>query len=43
MVGNVEYSWLDGIWKDADLKLDSIIRAKGGEYKWKYLGLASYE
>jgi hypothetical protein len=43
MEGSVEYSWLDGIWKDADLKLDSIIRAKGGQYKWTYRGLATYE
>lgn len=43
MEGEVDYSWLDGIWKDADLQLDSIIRAKGGEYKWTYKGLASYE
>jgi hypothetical protein len=40
--GEVDYSWLDGVWKDANLKLDSIIRAKGGQYKWSYKGLASY-
>ncbi|SFD98883.1 hypothetical protein SAMN05518672_10455 [Chitinophaga sp. CF118] len=43
MVGEVEFSWLDGVWKDAGLQLDSIIRATGGEYKWTYRGLASYE
>lgn len=43
MEGSVEYSWLDGIWKDANLELDCIIRAKGGEYVWTYKGLASYE
>jgi hypothetical protein len=43
MEGAVEYSWLDGVWKDTGLELDCIIRAKGGEYKWTYKGLASYE
>ncbi len=43
LVGGVDYSWLDGPWKDADLVLDSIIRAKGGGYKWIYKGLTSYE
>jgi hypothetical protein len=43
MIGQVEYSSLDGIWKDAELKLDSVIKASGGEYKWTYKGLATYE
>lgn len=43
MEGEVDFSWLDGIWRDTNLQLDSIIRAKGGEYKWTYKGLASYD
>jgi|CXWL01.1.fsa_nt_gi hypothetical protein len=42
-VGEVDFSWLDGVWKDADLKLDSIVKASGGEYRWKYQGLASFK
>jgi hypothetical protein len=41
--GEVEYSWLDGPWKDTGLILDSIVRAKGGGYTWTYRGLMPYE
>jgi hypothetical protein len=41
---SVEYDWLDGAWSDADLKLDSAVRAGGGgRYKWTYRGLVPYE
>ena len=37
----VDFSWLDGAWRDAGLEYDSAVRATGGEYKWTYRGLRS--
>jgi hypothetical protein len=38
----VDYSWLESTWKDADLELDSAVRAHGGTYRWNYRGLVPY-
>jgi hypothetical protein len=35
----VDYSWLDNTWRNANLDLDSAVRAHGGRYQWKYRGL----
>jgi hypothetical protein len=35
----VDYSWLNSTWKDAELQFDSAVRAHGGTYKWNYRGL----
>lgn len=37
----VDFSWLDGAWRDAGLQFDSAVRATGGEYRWTYRGLRS--
>ncbi len=37
----VDFSWLDGAWRDAGLEYDSAVRATGGDYKWTYRGLRS--
>lgn len=39
---NVEFSWLDGAWRDSGLIYDSAIRATGGRYKWTYRGSKPY-
>lgn len=36
----VDFSKLDGLWADAQLEFDSAVRAHGGEYQWRYRGLA---
>jgi hypothetical protein len=38
----VDYSWLDSTWRNANLELDSVVRAHGGSYRWKYRGLVRY-
>jgi len=39
----VDYDSLDGAWSDADIVLDSAVRASGGgKYKWTYRGLKPY-
>lgn len=43
MVGEVDYSWLDGSWNESPLELDSVIRATGGTYKWVYKGLMPFK
>jgi len=35
----VDFSWLDSTWRNANLKLDSAVRAHGGTYRWNYRGL----
>ncbi len=35
----VDYSWLDSTWRNANLELDSVVRAHGGNYRWNYRGL----
>jgi hypothetical protein len=35
----VDYSWLDSTWRNANLELDSAVRAHGGHYRWNYRGL----
>lgn len=35
----VDFSWLDSTWRNANLELDSAVRAHGGRYQWKYRGL----
>jgi hypothetical protein len=35
----VDYSWLDSTWRNANLELDSAVRAHGGNYRWNYRGL----
>jgi hypothetical protein len=35
----IEFSWLDGAWKDAGLIYDSAVRATGSNYHWTYRGL----
>jgi hypothetical protein len=37
----IDYSWLNGMWRDAGLKFDSAVRAHGGNYRWNYRGLVS--
>ena len=37
----IDFSWLDGAWRDAGLEYDSAVRATGGAYKWTYRGLRS--
>jgi hypothetical protein len=37
--GSVDFSWLDDTWKNANLELDSVVRAHGGKYRWNYRGL----
>lgn len=36
----VDFSALESLWRDADLTLDSVVRASGGCYRWTYRGLA---
>lgn len=36
---DVEFSWLDGVWKDAPLEFDSAVFATGAKYEWSYKGL----
>jgi hypothetical protein len=38
----VDFSWLDSTWKNANLELDSAVRAHGGNYRWNYRGLVPY-
>jgi len=38
----VDYSWLDSTWRNANLELDSAVRAHGGKYRWNYRGLVRY-
>lgn len=35
----VDFSWLDSTWRNANLELDSVLRAHGGTYRWNYRGL----
>jgi len=35
----VDFSWLDDTWRNANLELDSAVRAHGGNYRWNYRGL----
>ncbi len=35
----VDYSSLDGVWRDAGIAFDSAVRATGGLYTWTYRGL----
>jgi hypothetical protein len=35
----VDFSWLDTMWRGANLELDSVVRAHGGKYRWNYRGL----
>ena len=35
----VDFSWLDSTWRNANLELDSVVRAHGGNYRWNYRGL----
>jgi len=35
----IEYSWLDGVWRDAGMVYDSAVHATGARYKWTYRGL----
>lgn len=36
----IDFSWLDGAWRDAGLVFDSAVRAGGGgRYEWSYRGL----
>jgi hypothetical protein len=37
----VDYNALESLWRDADLKFDSVVRATGGKYTWTYRGLRS--
>ncbi|KAF0957335.1 hypothetical protein [Rhodococcus sp. T7] len=37
---DVDFNALESLWRDADLKLDSVVRATGGRYRWTYRGLA---
>jgi hypothetical protein len=37
----VDFSWLDTMWRNGNLELDSAVRAHGGKYRWNYRGLAS--
>lgn len=39
MDAKVQFSWLDGVWKDAGMEYDSAVFASGATYKWKYRGL----
>ncbi|MBT2366039.1 DUF2071 domain-containing protein [Streptomyces sp. ISL-10] len=36
----VDFSALESLWRDADMTLDSVVRATGGSYRWTYRGLA---
>ncbi|HKB98991.1 MAG TPA: hypothetical protein VKD23_09415 [Terriglobales bacterium] len=36
---HVDFSWLDSTWRNANLELDSVVRAHGGRYRWNYRGL----
>jgi hypothetical protein len=36
---SVDFSWLDNTWRNANLELDSAVRAHGGSYRWNYRGL----
>jgi hypothetical protein len=36
---SVDFSWLDSTWRNANLELDSVVRAHGGNYRWNYRGL----
>jgi hypothetical protein len=36
----VDFSALESLWRDADLTLDSVVRAQGSRYRWTYRGLA---
>lgn len=40
MRAHVDFSSLESLWRDADLELDSAVRATGGRYRWTYRGLA---
>jgi hypothetical protein len=35
----VDFSWLEDTWRNANLELDSAVRAHGGNYRWNYRGL----
>jgi hypothetical protein len=35
----IEYSWLDGVWRDAGMVFDSAVFATGARYQWTYRGL----
>lgn len=35
----VQFSWLDGVWKDAGIQYDSAVFASGAKYKWTFRGL----
>lgn len=39
MDAKVEFSWLDGVWRDAGMEFDSAVFASGATYKWTYRGL----
>lgn len=39
MDAKVEFSWLDGVWRDAGMEYDSAVFASGATYKWTYRGL----
>jgi hypothetical protein len=35
----IEYSELDQIWTDTELRFDSAVRARGAKYEWTYRGM----
>jgi hypothetical protein len=35
----IEYSWLDGVWREAGMIFDSAVFATGARYQWTYRGL----
>lgn len=37
----VDFSWLDGVWPDTGMVLDSAVFASGAKYTWSYRGLWS--
>ncbi|MDF0682038.1 MAG: hypothetical protein P0116_13855 [Candidatus Nitrosocosmicus sp.] len=39
--GNVDFSILDGVWKETKMEFDSVVRASGGKYKWTCRSLVS--
>ena len=41
LAAEIDFSWLDGAWRDAGIEYDSAVRATGGDYKWNYRGLRS--
>lgn len=36
---SIDYSWLESTWRNANLELDSAVRAHGGKYRWNFRGL----